>query len=99
MSMSETHKTKRKVLKMLNIAEWLMEEQNKNNPYAIDTFMDFTANGVKLYPTFCKRCNMFTEIHNVAITEEQRKFLHAWLCRKIAKVNHHDLINKLASLA
>lgn len=83
---------------MLNIAEWLQEEQNKNNPYAIDTFMDFTANGVKRFPTFCKRCDMFSEVYNVNVTDIQRQFLHTWLCGNVGKVNHHELINKLASL-
>ena len=28
---------------MMNIATWIITEKNKNNPYALDTFSDFTA--------------------------------------------------------
>lgn len=32
---------------MKNIAEWIIEEKNKNNPYALDDFTDMTAKAVK----------------------------------------------------
>ena len=83
---------------MKNIAEWIVEERNKNNPYALDTFTDFTAKAVKRYNTFNKRCDMFSEVYNIEINEAQRERLHKWLCSYVASTNYQDMINQLITM-
>lgn len=84
---------------MMNIATWIITEKNKNNPYALDTFSDFTAKAIKKYPTFSKRCDMFAEVYGVEANEEQRILLHKWLCGYVVATNYTDMVNKLCALA
>lgn len=83
---------------MMNIAEWIVVEKNKNNPYAFDTFTDFTSKGVRLFPTFCKRCDMFAEIYGVVVNEEQRVRLHRWLCGYCTDLTYQRMIERLIEL-
>lgn len=83
---------------MKNIATWIVEEKNKNNPYALDTFSDFTAKAVKKAATFNKRCDMFTEIYNVEVNAAQRERLHKWLCGYTVATSYKDMVQQLIAL-
>lgn len=84
---------------MQNIAMWIITEKNKNNPYALDTFSDFTAKAIKQYKTFCKRCDMFAEVYGVEVNEAQRERLHKWLCGWSTGVDYARMIEILCELA
>ena len=83
---------------MKNIAAWIVEEKNKNNPYALDTFSDFTAKAIKKAATFNKRCDMFTEIYGVEINEAQRERLHKWLCGYTVATSYQDMVAQLIAM-
>lgn len=83
---------------MKNIAEWIIEEKNKNNPYALDDFTDMTAKAVKKFATFSKRCDCFTKIYRVEINPAQREALHKWLCGYVIATSYQDMIKKLVEL-
>ena len=84
---------------MMNIATWIVTEKNKNNPFALDTFTDFTAKAIKQYKTFSKRCDMFAEVYGVKVNEAQRERLHKWLCGYTTGVSYADMIKTLCALA
>ena len=83
---------------MKNIAVWILEEQNKNNPYALDAFGDFTAKAVKKAATFNRRCDMFTEVYKVEVNAMQRECLHKWLCGYTVATSYKDMIQQLIAL-
>lgn len=83
---------------MKNIAVWIIEEKNKNNPYALDTFSDMTAKAVKKFATFSKRCDRFAEIYQVEINPAQREALHKWMCGYTIATSYKDMIKKLIEL-
>ena len=83
---------------MKNIATWIIEEKNKNNPYALDTFSDFTAKAIKRSQTFNKRCDMFTEVYGVEINEAQRERLHKWLCGYTVATSYQDMVAQLIAM-
>lgn len=84
---------------MQNIAIWIIAEKNRNNPYALDTFSDFTAKAIKRYPTFSRRCDMFAEVYGVEANEAQREYLHKWLCGRGTGVDYARMIEILCELA
>lgn len=79
----------------MNIAEWIIEQKNKNNPYALDDFSDFTAKAIKKFKTFSKRCDRFSEIYGVEINERQKEYLHKWLCGYVVITSYQDMVQQL----